>query len=350
MTLRQDALFRAALTRLPLALQEDLAHSRLDKAGILQHFTKVTAEVLNFPGKIASHLTHTTAPVSLLPLPSSVLPRLLLPFAVPQTIDEHVVNHTDSKDGLTASEELHIGSVQAPELLSVSHTSQFSLFFHHVATLAEVKNFRFPVDVEITTDFLDMDSSAKGGLSVDARIPLTSEPENIVTDELSTDELPMVRPTLPKLTVDVPNEMAEILSLKSGSLAGRIVTKIIAKSGQTDIPMEAVAPNKVFSLPLFPEVPEASPCYPKAADGSPQVQNIETIPFPVLSKAEKLQLKRPVAKSRCLRAVPKRLKGFLIVNFWMTHADVNGLMPESKVVSILDQVRLLQLVRQLLCR
>ena len=42
-----------------------------------------------------------------------------------QTIDEQLVNHTDSKDGL---EELHMGRVQAPELSSVSHTSQFSFF------------------------------------------------------------------------------------------------------------------------------------------------------------------------------------------------------------------------------
>ena len=34
---------------------------------------------------------------------------------------------------------------------------------------------------------------------------------------------------------------------------------------------------------------------------------------------------------------------FLIVNFWMVHADVNGWMPENEVVSILILVGLLQL-------
>ena len=47
MTIPRDALFRAALARLPLALQEALAHSGLDNAGILQLYTRDTAEVLN---------------------------------------------------------------------------------------------------------------------------------------------------------------------------------------------------------------------------------------------------------------------------------------------------------------
>ena len=51
MTLPQDALFQAALARLPLTLQEALTHSGLDNTDILQHYTRDTAEVMNFPSK-----------------------------------------------------------------------------------------------------------------------------------------------------------------------------------------------------------------------------------------------------------------------------------------------------------